>query len=71
MTRVLKELLMLPGSLRCRRCGRLVRALFVGRCWECDAARGCDSCPGTYRAAPTPEWPTRFVCDGCGREVSR
>jgi hypothetical protein len=32
--------------------------------------RRCRECPnGTYVSRPTPNWPNRYVCDGCGRII--
>lgn len=44
-----------------------ITSVRVRACLHC-ARKGIE---GTFKSAPTPNWMNRWICDKCGKKVSR
>ena len=59
-------------AVRCPKCGKDVTVLINDRCCHCNPFRACPACKtGTLESKSTPNWMNRWVCDNCGKAVSR
>lgn len=59
--------------MKCAKCGKADCAVLInGRCVDCKPFRACPRCTtGTLVSRPSPNWMNRFICDECGKKVSR
>lgn len=58
--------------MKCDKCRQEANALINGRCHRCGGLRVCKTCGiGEYESRPTPNWMNRWVCNHCGKKVSR
>ena len=58
--------------MKCSKCDKEAAVLVNGRCCDCNPFRACRACgTGTLVSRPTPNWMNRWVCDNCGKAVSR
>ena len=63
----------MSGTQRiCNKCKKHVSMLINGRCVACNPFGACMFCgEGDFRSKPAANWQNRWVCDKCGKEVSR